>query len=802
MVVGLLLLVVSCSPKEENYQTANPLENAKWISQDAKLPDSDSLFYQNHPAPIFRKSFDVSTEVASATLFITAAGYYKVSIDGKAIEDNVLDPAWTDFSERIYYAEYDVTDKVAQGKNSVEIILGNGFYNPLPMKMWGNLNLRNALPTGIPAVIAKLVLKDTNGEIKEIVTDETWKYTSGPILKNSVYIGEVYDANLEVNGWQNPDFDDANWKNSVVVAGPGGELQKSIMPPVKVTDKFTSTQISSPEKDVYLVDMGTNFTGTYIIKLNGYKGDTVNFRFGERTYEDGNLNPMTTVAGQIKKKGRGGSGAPDVAWQTDSYIFSEDGEVEYSPIFTFHTYRYMEISGLSYEPKIQDIQGLAFNTDVQNENHFASSSDLLNSIQKATVRTFVSNLVTVQSDCPAREKFGYGGDLNATNESFMYNFDMHAFYKKTIYDWVDAINLQDSGFVDTAPFVGLGYCGISWESAFLVTQYYLYLYYGDTDLVKELYALDKQWMQKVARIYPDGVVREGLSDHESLKPVPVELTGTAHYLQCAKIMKTFAQLMNETALENEYGQLAEVLKDSLKTRFWDQPIKEDINRQTLFSTLIYHDVIPEESMSAAKDSLMSALQNGPSGHLYTGIFGTKYMLETLSKTGFIEDAFKMVNSTQYPGWGFMIDRGATTIWETWKESDNTYSNCHPMFGTVTEWFYRWLGGIQPIDGLPGFKKFTLSPYVPENLDWVKCNYHTPYGEIVSNWKKEGDKTLIFETNIPTASSAIFHLPEDNIEQVEIIKKNDGSKYLLEADAIQTGKTELKSGEYVITVILE
>ncbi|MFN2396980.1 MAG: hypothetical protein ABR597_14970, partial [Bacteroidales bacterium] len=195
------------------------------------------------------------------------------------------------------------------------------------------------------------------------------------------------------------------------------------------------------------------------------------------------------------------------------------------------------------------------------------------------------------SDCPAREKFGYGGDLNATREAFIYNFDMQSFYRKTIYDWIDAMN--DSVFVDTAPYVGIQYCGLSWESAFLITQYYLYLYYNDEALVREMYEFNKKWMEKAARLHPEGWVDSGLGDHESLVPVPVELTGTSHYLFCAEIMQEFASVLNDSESEKHYAQLAKKIRLKLKEEFWDKPVTEEINRQTLFATLLYYNIVPE-----------------------------------------------------------------------------------------------------------------------------------------------------------------------------------------------------------------
>ena len=797
-IVLFLFIAFSCTQTSEQTDKVVFGENdkAEWITDDRELPLHDSLFYRDWPSPLFRKEFVVDNEIENATLYITAAGYYKATINAQPVGKNVLDPAWTDYSKRIYYSEYDITSLLANGTNCLGVSLGNGFYNPLPLRKWGRRNLRNDLSkVGNPAFIAKTVITFTNGKKEEIVSDNTWKFALGPLLQNDVYIGNVYDARRKILGWNTPGYDDASWNFAQKAESPGGELQKAFFPPVQVVKEITPVEIYSPENGIFIADMGVNFTGTYRMKLSGNKGDTVTFRFGERVYDDGKLNPLTTVAGQIKRKGVGGPGAPDIAWQTDSYIVSDTAEAWFTPEFTYHVYRYMEITGLKEKPQISDIKGLFIHSNVKNESSFSCSSNLLNSIQEATERTFLANLVSVQSDCPAREKFAYGGDLNATSESFIYNFDMQGFYRKTIYDWVDAMN--DSTFVDTAPYTGIEYCGISWESAFLITQYYLWLYYADTEIIKELYELDNKWMDKVARIHPDGIVDEGLSDHESLEPVPVQLTGTAHYLQCARIMQTFARMMGDKENEQKYEKLSEKLKTLIKAEFWDKPVKGKINRQTLFSTLLYHEIIPEKDLNFARDSLLMAVNNGPSGHFNTGIFGTKYILEALSEYVGPEKVFEIVNSTEFPGWGFMIDKGATTIWETWKESDNTYSNCHPMFGTVTEWYYRWLAGIKPDSENPGFKEFFIAPSTPEGLEYVNCSYESPFGEIVSDWRREKSGEYIFEIKIPPGSKANLALPGK--EEHQIILRKDGEKLdLQDYKSLETGNIRLSEGDYFIT----
>lgn len=786
-------LSVGCSQitseKESSVLTG---ETAQWIQDDQPLPATDSLFYQEHAAPLFRKEFNLERPVEQARLLITAAGYYQATLNGASIGNAILDPAWTDFSKRIYYSEFDVSELIEEGENCLGVALGNGFYNPLPMRKWGRRNLREDLAeVGKPVFIAKLVLDYENGQREEIVSDTDWSFAYGPMLKNSVYLGVVYDANQEVPGWDRVGFDDSTWQPAQIGQPPGGQLEKAFFPPVEIMQEIVPEQIYSPEPGLWIVDMGINFTGSYRINLFGQAGDTVTFRFGERIYEDGNLNPMTAVIGQIKREGVGGPGAPDIAWQMDTYILGDESEQVFQPDFTYHTYRYMEIEGLDEQPDLADVKGLFMHTNVPNTNHFSSSSELLNDIQEATERTFLANLISVQSDCPAREKFGYGGDINATSEAFIYNFDMQDFYRKTIYDWLDAMN--DSTFVDTAPFVGIQYCGISWESAFLTTQYYLYLYYNDVEIIRELYQRDVEWMEKAARLHPEGIVEQGLSDHESLEPVPVELTGTAHYLQCARIMQTFASVMGDQQNEKKFEALAQRLKELIRAKFWEQTLTEKINRQTLFSTLLYHDIIPAEDLVRARDSLLTAVQNGPSGHFNTGIFGTKYVLETLSEVLSPDSVFAIVNSTAYPGWGHMIDQGATTIWETWKESDNTFSNCHPMFGTVTEWYYRWLAGIRPLPAYPGFKQFTLAPATPEGLESVDCTYQTAMGPIVSKWEKSADSSYTFEFTIPKESIAQVKLPLQAGQQVSLT----GTKQQVEG--LESGVFELGAGSYSIVV---
>ena len=338
-----MLFAYSYSTAQNEVSGFEKKDKAQWISDGRKLPVSDSLFYLDYPAPIFRKDFSLKGKIQKATLFITAAGYYKATLNSAPVGKNELDPAWTDYSKRIYYSEYDVTPLITSDDNCLGVSLGNGFYNPLPLRKWGQRNLRTDLTVGKPTFIAKLVIHYKNGKTEEIVSDGSWKYTYGPMVKNDVYLGVVYDARKEIKQWNRAGQDVSFWNFAKIGKNPGGQLQKAFFPPVQVTEEITPIDIYSPEKGVYIVDMGVNFTGTYKIKLSGTIGDTIHFRFGERIYKDGKLNPMTAVAGQIKRKGVGGPGAPAIAWQMDSYVIGNDKDTWFKPDFTYHTYRYLEM---------------------------------------------------------------------------------------------------------------------------------------------------------------------------------------------------------------------------------------------------------------------------------------------------------------------------------------------------------------------------------------------------------------------------------------------------------------------------
>ena len=380
-----------------------------WIGDGKRLPSNDEGFYAEDPAPQFRKNFATERKVQSALLHIAGLGFYEAQLNGQPLSDNSLAPLWTPYGHRVLYDTYDVTNSLVRGENVLAVTLGNGWYNPLPLRMWGRFNLREALTVGRPCLVAKLEIRYEDGSADTVVSDTSWKVADGPLLRNSVYLGEVYDARRETPGWQRAGFDDATWRQAVRVEGPGGVLQPRVAPPVGVRATWQAVAVSTPRAGVHVVDLGRNFAGQARFRLGaGDAGTAVTFRYGELLHPDGTVNGLTGVCGQIKRAGMGGPGAPDVAEQTDVYIRRGSGDETYTPQFTWHGFRYVQIEGLTAPPATSDVTALALASAVPDACEFECSNVLFNDLHRVCRQTFLSNLFGVQSDCPRASGSGTG----------------------------------------------------------------------------------------------------------------------------------------------------------------------------------------------------------------------------------------------------------------------------------------------------------------------------------------------------------------------------------------------------------
>ena len=406
---------------------------SQWIDDGRKQFDRDEDFYQPDRMPLFKRTFSTKKNLVSARMYIAGLGYHEAYLNGKKIGDHVLDPGWTTYSKQVLYGVHDITSHLKRGHNTVSIMLGNGWYNPLPLRMFSRFNLREVQETGRPKLLAEIHLHYTDGTIEKILTDSAWFTAPGPVLRNNVYLGEHHDARLEPLDWLQEISNSAQWKNAAVAQAPTGELRAQMQPPVRITKLLRPTSIKEIKPGVFLVDMGQNFAGVVRIRVEGQAGQTIRLKYGEALHADGSLNYFTTVAGQIKE------------------IWRVNGGLEvWAPRFTFHGFRYVEISGWPGTPDVNSIEGLRMNTDLQPVGTFVCSNPMFNQLHEVIQWTFLSNVFSVQSDCPGREKMGYGADIVATAEAFMYNYDMAQFYRKAVTDFAND-QRANGGITETAP---------------------------------------------------------------------------------------------------------------------------------------------------------------------------------------------------------------------------------------------------------------------------------------------------------------------------------------------------------------
>ena len=648
------------------------------------------------------------------------------------------------------------------------VTLGNGWYNPVPLKMWGRRNLREHLTIGQPQFIAQLNIEYTDGSRQTIGSNEEWKTHKGPIIRNDIYLGEIYDARNEIEGWDSFGFDDSHWNTAEISEEKLGRLQAQNQPPIKITGKLSPIEITEPKPKTYIFDMGQNYAGWVQLKVEAPAGTRIKLRFGELLFEDGTLNGLTSVAGQIKGKNRdgtliGGAFSPDTAWQSDTYITRGKGIEYYTPRFTFHSFRYVEVTGYPGKPPIDAIEGFRLSSDLQKGGSFECSNKLYNDIQKMTEWTFLSNVFSVQSDCPHRERFGYGGDIAVTTDAFIYNFDMSGFYAKVVRDFQDAAH-PNGRFPDTAPYVGIDYCGIGWALAHPLLLLELYQYYGDISLIKEQYETARKWFELVIS-ENDLIITQGLSDHESLAPVPIPEMVTPLYYQSAVMMSELAKIIDRKDDAEKFENLSMEIKEAYLDKFLEKGNGRFAPyTQGSQSFALYTGLTPQKETDNAVSELIKNIEDHD-GHLTTGIYGTKYSLDVLSKYGYAEIASKMVSQKGFPGWDHMLANGATTLWEHWEFSDNTYSHNHPMFGSVSEWFYKWVAGIQADSSAIGFDKIVIRPQIISEVNWVNAYYNSVRGKIISEWRRD-ENSFSLNISIPVNASATVYLPAKDVTEIK------------------------------------
>jgi len=743
---------------------------AKWIGA-FKDPYPDSAI--TYPAPYFRKAFTATKKINRATIYVSGLGFYELYLNGQKIGDQVLAPAVTNYdqrslkkllypyddqsTQRVLYNTFDVTNSINQSNNAIGILLGNGWYNQrdrtVEGRMWYDL----------PKLIFQLEITYTDGTTKIVSSDNSWKTTTGPLLKDGIFTGENYDARLGLGDWNKINYDDAKWKPAIFVKAPTGTLHPQTAPFDKVTRVLKPVFDGKVKDAVYQYHLDETVAGWASITVKGKAGDRIKIRY-------------------ISEEG-------DDYGQYDSYTLKGGGIETWEPRFTWHAFRRIEVVSPDISLDGESIQIKEVHTDVASNGSFECSNPFLNKIYSAYLKTQKANLHgSLSSDCPHRERLGYTGDGQVGMESALLSFNMPQFYSKWINDIDDARNKKTGFVTHTAPFAGGG-GGPAWGSAYVIMPWLYFTYYGDTTLLRQHYAGMKQWVEYLGTKTDN----KGLITHEEPNgwclgdwctpdkiQIPEPLVNTAYFYHVADLMAKIAMVLGKNDDHDNFVTLA----GQIKTNFNNAYFKTSTNnywqgRQGSDVFALAFGLVPKEKYSLVFNALLNHL-NKINYHFDTGILGTPLLLKVLSQNGRDDIAYKIMDQKDAPGFGYLLDSKNSTLWESWN-GDGSHS--HPMFGSVITWFYSAIGGIKPDATNAGWKHFMIEPKPVADLTYCKSSYNSLFGKIRSEWKKDEKGGLDVLVEIPGNSSATFVLPEGykvakaiNGQNIPV-KKQDG-KYVV------------------------
>lgn len=726
-----------------------------WIS------DGKDIHYK--PAPYFRKEFVANREIASARVYIAVAGLYELQINGKKIGNQRLDPMYTRFDRRNLYVTHDVTAELQQGENAVGVILGNGWYNHQSLAVW---NFENAPWRNRPTFCLDLRITYTDGSLETISSDLSWKKNDGPILFNSIYTGEHYDARLEQERWSTPGFDDFDWQNVGLRAAPSQNITAQQIRPIRNVLTLPAVSFRKIDERTYLYDFGQNMAGVTQIKVSGKEGTQLRIKHGERLDKNGRLD-LTNI--DVYYRGDKESDP----FQTDILTLSGNKEDLFMTRFNYKGFRYVEvISSESVELNKESLTAYFMHSDVSQIGKIESSSQLINKLCNAIKNAYLSNLMGYPTDCPQREKNGWTGDGHFAIETALYNFDGITIYEKWLADHRD--EQQPNGVLpDIIPTGGWGYGkdnGLDWTSTIAIIPWEIYRFYGDNKLLTDSYEHIKRYVDYVDRTSPEGLTSWGRGDWVPVKSKSnLELTSSVYFFVDVTIMARTAKLFGKEADHIHYSALAEKIKNAINKKYLNRETGIYASgTQTELSVPLQWKVVPEEMKAKVAANLARKVEEADF-HLDVGVLGAKALLNALSENGYPHVAYKVAVQDTYPSWGWWVVNGATTLLENWDlDAIRDISDNHMMFGEIGSWLYKGLGGIYPDADQPGFKHIILRPHFEKDLQHFSAEYKSPYGLIKSNWKWENDR-VIYEVIIPANSSATLYL-QDNFEILPDISK--------------------------------
>lgn len=740
--------------------------NAKWIGYETGDYKGIEDRYGN-PAPYFRKEFLCREKVKKAEILASAFGVYKIYVNGEAVSDDYLSPGWVDYNKKLPFVRFDITSLLSE-KNAVGIVLGDGW---AVGHVGSNATFKRTSWSDKILLCAQIVLEYENGEIERINTDETWKCAQGEIRRTDIYMGEYVDHRLSLGNFSAADYDDSWWENAYEdpFRFPRNIfLEEMKLPPIRVKHIF-KPELIKREGNLLTYDVSQNIAGALRLTLAGKSGAKVTLRHGE-LFVDGKV-----YTENLRK-----------AEATDTYILSGEETEEFRPLFTFHGFRYAEIE-LEGEVEILSLTAEAMYTDLPVSGEFSCSNPLVNRIYQNALWSQRDNFLGVPTDCPQRdERLGWTADAQIFSQSAMYNMDCKEFYEKYLSDVRDA--QLGNGVVPAVaplPFIGFyRYVGFGpsagWCEAIAEIPYCHYRTYGDKMVIRDnLYAI-KKMLDYYESTCPDGIRRtcgKTYGDWLSLgTETDKDMLSTLFYghsaLICAELCRAVGDF--ETA---RYEALYEKIKKAFAETFVDADGKITSDTQSCYVIAYKFGFITKES---ARKQLERKFREDD-GKLTCGFLGVRFLLPTLCDVGLSEIAYRLITSDEYPGWGYSVVNGATTIWEHWDSftvengiRDGMNSFNHYSFGSCTEWMYEYVLGIRSHLEKPGFEKISFVPYFCHDGSITSANgyYVCVRGRIDVEWKREGDEFL-YRVTAPEGAEINFEFPEMKV----LSEESNGNTYL-------------------------
>lgn len=724
-----------------------------WISDDGDV--------NLKPAPYFRKQFNSEKKIKSARVYIAAAGLYELSVNGNTIGKQRLDPGYTRFDRRLLYVTHDVTSSLRQGPNAIGVLLGNGWYNHQSTAVW---DFHKAPWRGRPAFCLDLRITYEDGSAETITSSTDWKTSLSPLIFNSIYTAEHYDARLEQNGWNTSSFDDSKWKNAMIRSAPTNNIVAQVMHPIRYVEKVPARSVKKFNDTTWVFDLGRNIAGVSEIRVHGNEGTVVRLKHGEKLYPDGRVD-LSNIDVHFRP-----SDDKD-PFQTDILVLNGRNEATFKARFNYKGFQFVEVtSSQPLEFTKESLTGYFMHSDVPPIGNVTSSNPTLDKIWKATNNAYLSNLFGYPTDCPQREKNGWTGDAHIAVETGLFNFDAITVYEKWMADHRD--EQQPNGVLPAIiPSNGWGYHwanGPDWTSTIALIPWNIYLFYGDSRALMDCYPNIKRYVDHINEVYPSGLTTWGLGDWVPVKSKsPVELTSSLYYFADVTILAKAAALFGNESDYEKYNVLARKIKDAINNKYLNKETGVyGSGMQTELSAPLFWGVVPEELKAKVAYNLAEKVKANDY-HIDVGILGAKAILNALSENGYADVAYRLAAQETFPSWGYWIKGGATTLYENWDiESDDALSMNHIMFGEVGAWIFKGLGGIRPDPEQPGFKNIILEPHFVTGLNKFSAEHEGPFGMIISSWQRT-KRSIFYSVTIPSNTTATLRL---NVSEKAIVKE--------------------------------